>query len=151
MKEECRYHPITKIHSLNVSRTNETSFAMTVLSRRFLEMNQVIYACFINFQEAVDKVQISVNMKLEITNSTWDYKLKLQSTTWDSNNMEHLLIPKRECKGREWMNWKKLKFVNRSRGQGCVLSTLLLNINSEAICQLSLRKQRKTLWKRWEN
>lgn len=113
--------------------TREALFALTVLFQKCREYNKTVYACFIDFQKAFDRVQHmqlieelgNINLdKKDITlikNLYWN-----QTATVKINNTETNDIP-----------------IVRGVRQGCVLSPTLFNVYSQVIF-------RRALWERKE-
>uniref|UniRef100_A0A8D8M2B6 Craniofacial development protein 2 n=1 Tax=Cacopsylla melanoneura TaxID=428564 RepID=A0A8D8M2B6_9HEMI len=108
--------------------TREALFAINILIQKSLDVNKDIYACFIDFEKAFDKVQheklkqilVGKNINSKdiqiITSLYWNQTAKVKV---DEDLSEDIMI---------------LRGVR----QGCVLSPLLFNTYSEAIFQETL-------------
>lgn len=106
--------------------TREALVTINILIQKALDVNKDIYACFIDFEKAFDKVQHD----------------KLKQILIEKNiNSKDLQI----IKCLYWNQTAQIKvdeelsediMILRGVRQGCVLSPMLFNIYSEAICKM---------------
>jgi len=119
----------TKFGFRNAMGTREAIFNLQVLFQRARDVNQKIYACFIDYQKAFDNVKHDKLIKILdnvgvdkgdlriISNVYWNQRAVIRV---DEELSEEILI---KCGVR----------------QGCVLSPLLFNIYSEFIFREALK------------
>lgn len=111
--------------------TREALFGINVLFQRCLDMNQDVFACYIDFEKAFDKVKhdklhqllISKNIDLDdvriISNLYWGQRANTKVENRPTEEME----------------------IRRGVRQGCILSPLLFNLYSEAIFKETLQEE----------
>lgn len=103
--------------------TRDALFGMQVLTQRCLDVNTNVYACFIDFEKAFDKVQhvklLSILRKAGIDGR--DIRV-IENLYW--NQTANVKVDNAYSEGVT---------IRRGVRQGCVLSPLLFNIYSEAI------------------
>ena len=111
--------------------TREALFGINVLFQRCLDINQEVYACYIDFEKAFDKVkhdklhQLLVSKNIDsddvriISNLYWDQKANTMVENQQTEEIE----------------------IRRGVRQGCILSPLLFNLYSEAIFRETLEDE----------
>uniref|UniRef100_A0A8D8TK36 Craniofacial development protein 2 n=1 Tax=Cacopsylla melanoneura TaxID=428564 RepID=A0A8D8TK36_9HEMI len=111
--------------------TREALFAYNVMVQRCLDVNQDVYACFIDYNKAFDKVRhtLLINILREENIDTRDIQI-LKNLYFEQ---------KAEIRIRSETS-KELK-IKRGVRQGCVLSPLLFNIYSERIMAKALEEE----------
>ena len=111
--------------------TREALFGINVFFQRYLDINQEVYACYIDFEKAFDKVkhdklhQLLVSKNIDsddvriISNLYWGQKANTVVENQPTEEME----------------------IRRGVRQGCILSPLLFNLYSEAIFKETLEDE----------
>lgn len=111
--------------------TREALFGINVLFQRCLDINQDVYACYIDFEKAFDRVkhdrlhQLLLNKNIDscdiriISNLYWGQRANTLIDNQPTEEME----------------------IRRGVRQGCILSPLLFNLYSEAIFRETLEQE----------
>lgn len=108
--------------------TREALFTLNILTQRCKDMNQDLYACFINYRKAFDCVQHE--KMINILKSTGIDKRDIQIIAelyW--NQKAEVKIEQQTTENIE---------IKKGARQGCVLSPLLYNIYAETIFKEAL-------------
>lgn len=108
--------------------TREALFGLNILAQRCLDMNQKVYACFIDLEKAFDKVQHHRMINI------------LKTKDVDSRDIRiiHNLYWNQTAKIKVENELTEEMEIRRGVRQGCVLSPLLFNLYSEAVFQEAL-------------
>ncbi|KAL1447433.1 hypothetical protein WDU94_013960 [Cyamophila willieti] len=103
--------------------TREALFSLNVLTQRYVDVNENIYACFIDYRKAFDCVQHDKMMSILTTLQLNKHDLKIiQNLYWNQTAAVRLNQDSSEA-----------ILIQKGVRQGCVLSPLLFNVYSETI------------------
>jgi len=110
--------------------TRDALFGLQVLVQRSLDMNKDVYACFIDFEKAFDKVQHSKMLKA------------LQDAGIEGSNIRAIASLYWQQVASVLIDSEETIEINIKRGvrQGCVLSPTLFNLYSEKIMTEALNE-----------
>jgi len=111
-------------------RTRDALFGLQVLVQRSLDMNKDVYACFIDFEKAFDKVQHGKMLKA------------LQDAGIEGSNIRAIASLYWQQVASVLIDSEETIEINIKRGvrQGCVLSPTLFNLYSERIMTEALNE-----------
>lgn len=111
--------------------TREALFALNVLSQRCLDINQDIYACFIDYNKAFDRVRHDLLVETLI---------KRRIDIRDIRIISNLYYGQKATIRIEDMTSEEVE-IQRGVRQGCILSPILFNVYSEDIIKGALDSQ----------
>jgi Reverse transcriptase (RNA-dependent DNA polymerase) len=111
--------------------TREALFGINVLFQRCLDMNQKVFACYIDFEKAFDKVKHDKLYQLLLKRNVDSDDIRIISNLyWDqraNTRVDNKLTEEME--------------ILRGLRQGCILSPLLFNLYSESIFNETLEEE----------